>query len=550
MAVVKVKYNNREFTFNKGITLDVIAKEASADFEGEIINASIDNHLVDLNAKIQKDCEVKFYDFISLPGNRAYERGLTLLFVKAVRDVINCDVKVLHSIDKGIYCEILSNEKIDEVTVQKIKIRIRELVALSIPIQKLTVSRLDAIDYFTKVGQVDKANSLRYISNSNISLYQLDNVLDYFYGELPNNTKVLEKYDLKYLYDNYVILLSPHLYGNKDKLSFVSSDKLLDEFKRNDSYLNSIGIENASDLNESISNGDYGEVIRVSEAMQNNVLFGVADNISKNKDIKIILITGPSSSGKTTVSKKLSLYLKSKGIDPVSISIDDFYVDLKDRILDENGKPESERIEAIDVALFNLKINELLQGKETDMPKYDFIKGQKEYGKNVIKIKDKNVLVIEGIHAFDKRLLQDIPDRFKFKIYLSPLTALNVDNHNMFKSTDNRLIRRMVRDNLTRGSSASQTLATWRSVRDAEEEFILPYQKEANAIFNTSLVYELGVLKTYVEPLLFSVNEDDPNYDEAIRLINRFRGILAIPSDLVPNDSIIREFIGGSCFKS
>lgn len=550
MAVVKVKYNNREFTFNRGITLDVIAKEASADFEGEIINASIDNHLVDLNAKIQKDCEVKFYDFTSLPGNRAYERGLTLLFVKAVRDVINCDVKVLHSIDKGIYCEILSNEKIDEVTVQKIKIRIRELVALSIPIQKLTVSRLDAIDYFTKVGQVDKANSLRYISNSNISLYQLDNVLDYFYGELPNNTKVLEKYDLKYLYDNYVILLSPHLYGNKDKLSFVSSDKLLDEFKRNDSYLNSIGIENASDLNESISNGDYGEVIRVSEAMQNNVLFGVADNISKNKDIKIILITGPSSSGKTTVSKKLSLYLKSKGIDPVSISIDDFYVDLKDRILDENGKPESERIEAIDVALFNLKINELLQGKETDMPKYDFIKGQKEYGKNVIKIKDKNVLVIEGIHAFDKRLLQDIPDRFKFKIYLSPLTALNVDNHNMFKSTDNRLIRRMVRDNLTRGSSASQTLATWRSVRDAEEEFILPYQKEANAIFNTSLVYELGVLKTYVEPLLFSVNEDDPNYDEAIRLINRFRGILAIPSDLVPNDSIIREFIGGSCFKS
>lgn len=550
MAVVKVKYNNREFTFNKGITLDVIAKEASADFEGEIINASIDNHLVDLNAKIQKDCEVKFYDFTSLPGNRAYERGLTLLFVKAVRDVINCDVKVLHSIDKGIYCEVLSNEKIDEVTVQKIKIRIRELVALSIPIQKLTVSRLDAIDYFTKVGQVDKANSLRYISNSNISLYQLDNVLDYFYGELPNNTKVLEKYDLKYLYDNYVILLSPHLYGNKDKLSFVSSDKLLDEFKRNDSYLNSIGIENASDLNESISNGDYGEVIRVSEAMQNNVLFGVADNISKNKDIKIILITGPSSSGKTTVSKKLSLYLKSKGIDPVSISIDDFYVDLKDRILDENGKPESERIEAIDVALFNLKINELLQGKETDMPKYDFIKGQKEYGKNVIKIKDKNVLVIEGIHAFDKRLLQDIPDRFKFKIYLSPLTALNVDNHNMFKSTDNRLIRRMVRDNLTRGSSASQTLATWRSVRDAEEEFILPYQKEANAIFNTSLVYELGVLKTYVEPLLFSVNEDDPNYDEAIRLINRFRGILAIPSDLVPNDSIIREFIGGSCFKS
>ena len=183
------------------------------------------------------------------------------------------------------------------------------------------------------------------------------------------------------------------------------------------------------------------------------------------------------------------------------------------------------------------------------MPKYDFIKGQKEYGKNMIKIKDKNVLVIEGIHAFDKRLLQDIPDRFKFKIYLSPLTALNVDNHNMFKSTDNRLIRRMVRDNLTRGSSASQTLATWRSVRDAEEEFILPYQKEANAIFNTSLVYELGVLKTYVEPLLFSVNEDDPNYDEAIRLINRFRGILAIPSDSVPNDSIIREFIGGSCFK-
>ncbi len=550
MAVVKVRYNNREFTFNKGVTLDVVAKEAAADFESEIINASVDNHLVDLNTKIQKDCEVKFYDFTSLPGNRAYERGLILLFVKAVRDVINCDVKILHSIDKGIYCEILSNEKIDEVTVQRIKIRIRELVALSIPIQKLTVSRLDAIDYFTKVGQIDKANSLRYISNSNISLYQLDNVLDYFYGELPNSTKVLEKYDLKYLYDNYVVLLYPHLYGNKDKLSFISSDKLLDEFKRNDSYLNSIDVENASDLNKLISNGNYGEVIRISEAMQNNMLFEIADSISKSKDIKMILITGPSSSGKTTTSKKLSLYLKSKGIDPVSVSIDDFYVDLKDRVLDESGKPESERIEAIDVALFNQKINELLEGKETDMPKYDFIKGQKEYGKNIIKIKDKNILVIEGIHAFDKRLLEDVPERFKFKIYLCPLTALNVDNHNMFKSTDNRLIRRMVRDNLTRGSSASQTLLKWRGVRDAEEEFILPYQREADAVFNTSLVYELGVLKTYVEPLLFSVNEDDPNYDEAIRLINRFRGILAIPSDSVPSDSIIREFIGGSCFKS
>jgi len=298
-----------------------------------------------------------------------------------------------------------------------------------------------------------------------------------------------------------------------------------------------------------ISSGNYGDLIRVSEAISNNELFDIADKISKEKDLKVVLITGPSSSGKTTTARKLALFLKSKGLSPIPISVDDFYMDMKDRVLDENGEPEKEKIDAIDTSLFNKKISELLNKKEVYMPKYNFIKGEKEYDEKVTKMEDNSVLVIEGIHAFNEQLTEMIPDKNKFKIFICPLTPLNIDNHNIFKSVDNRLLRRIVRDNMTRGTSANVTLKLWENVRKEEEKNIIPYMRDADVIFNTSLAYELGVLKTYAEPLLFSVLEDDPNYDEAIRLINLFRVILSMPSENVPFDSIIREFIGGSCFK-
>ena len=346
------------------------------------------------------------------------------------------------------------------------------------------------------------------------------------------------------------MLLPPYTFEEDEKLNFDKNNKLIENVDVQAKYLENININTSVELNNTISTGKYGDVIRISESIFNNQLFKIVDNITKNKDIKIVLITGPSSSGKTTISKKLSLFLKSKGYNPIPISVDDFYTNIKDRVLDETGKPELEKIEAFDTNQFNKKVLELLNGNEVILPKFNFIEGKQEYDdKNKIQMKHKSILIVEGIHAFNEKLTEMIPDKNKFKLFISPVTPLNIDNHNLFKSTDNRLLRRIVRDNRTRGSSASTTLKIWKKVRKTEEESILPYSKEADEILNTSLVYELGVLKTYAEPLLFSVDEDDPNYDDALRLINIFRVILGIPSEDVPDDSIIREFIGGSCFK-
>lgn len=546
---VKINYNNKGYEYEKGVSLYDISKDFEKDFEKPIIIGSINNTLTSMETTVNKDCSVNFYDITSPLGNKTYERGLFFLFAKAVKDVLVCDVKIMHILDSGIYCEILTNDLISEVTIEKVKIRMRELVEKKLPITKIMVSRFDAMEYYQKINQIDKAESLKYISNSSVSLYRLDDMLDYFYGILPNNTKLIDTYNLKFLKENKVILMSPYLYNLEKPLKYDRNETLIQSIEENDKYLESLDIYTSVDLNKIISVGKYGDVIRLSESIQNNKLFSIADDISKDKDLKVVLITGPSSSGKTTMSRKLTLFLKSKGLKPVPISVDDFYTDLDKRVLDENGEPELERIEAIDTNLFNKVISELLEGKEVAMPKYDFISGKQIFTDKKIKLENKSVLIIEGIHAFNDKLTEMVPDKNKFKIFICPLTPLNIDNHNLFRETDNRLLRRIIRDNLNRGASASKTLEIWGMVRKAEEEMVFPYFKDANVIFNTSLAYELGVLKTYAEPLLFSVEKDDPNYDEAIRLINLFRVILGIPSEEVPSDSIIREFISGSCFK-
>lgn len=550
MANIKIRYKDEQYEYEKGTTLLDISKDFEKDFKSKIIVAQVNNRLTGLDTKLTRNAVVDFWDQASSLGNKTYSRGLYFVFLKAVKEVLNCDVKIMHLVDNGVYCEILTNNLISEVTVEKIKIKMRDIVEAAFPITKIMVSRLDAIDYFTKVNQPDKAESLRFISNSSISLYKLDDTLDYFYGVLPCNTSYITKFNVKYLKENKVILLPPYRFLSDEKLKFSKNDKLIEAVERNDEYLNNLHINTSVDLNNTISTGDYGDIIRMTETIQNNRMFEIVDKITKNKDLKIVLITGPSSSGKTTTSRKLSLFMRSKGFDPIPISVDDFYTNMEDRVLDENGKPEIEKIEAFDTKQFNNKVSELLDGKEVILPKFNFVEGKQEFNsKNKIKMSENSILIIEGIHAFNEKLTEMIPSKNKFKLYIYPLTPLSIDNHNLFKMTDNRLLRRIVRDNRMRGASASATLRMWQNVRKVEEETIVPYAKEADEIFNTSLIYELGVLKTYAEPLLFSVKEDDPNYDDAIRLINIFRVILGIPSDDVPNDSIIREFIGGSCFK-
>ncbi len=551
MSLIKVKYKNEEKEYEKGILISEIAEKYKDDYKHDILVATVDNRVTSLDTKLNKNCTLDFCDISSHSGHVAYEKGIFFLFSVAVREILNCDVKLLHSLDKGVYGEILTNNLISEVTIEKIKIKMKELCSSNLPITKIMVSRIDAIEYYNKINQMDKANSLRYISNSSISLYKLSDTLDFFYGILPNNTKLLKKFNVKFLKDNKFVLMIPDRtnFDFFENFKLIKDEKLLSSLEENDKYLESLKINTSVELNKMISSGNYGDLIRVSEAISNNELFDIADKISKEKDLKVVLITGPSSSGKTTTARKLALFLKSKGLSPIPISVDDFYMDMKDRVLDENGEPEKEKIDAIDTSLFNKKISELLNKKEVYMPKYNFIKGEKEYDEKVTKMEDNSVLVIEGIHAFNEQLTEMIPDKNKFKIFICPLTPLNIDNHNIFKSVDNRLLRRIVRDNMTRGTSANVTLKLWENVRKEEEKNIIPYMRDADVIFNTSLAYELGVLKTYAEPLLFSVLEDDPNYDEAIRLINLFRVILSMPSENVPFDSIIREFIGGSCFK-
>ncbi len=551
MSLIKVKFKNEEKEYEKGILISEIAEEYKDDYKHDILVATVDNRVTSLDTKLNKNCTLDFCDISSHSGHVAYEKGIFFLFSVAVREILNCDVKLLHSLDKGVYGEILTNNLISEVTIEKIKIKMKELCSSNLPITKIMVSRIDAIEYYNKINQMDKANSLRYISNSSISLYKLSDTLDFFYGILPNNTKLLKKFNVKFLKDNKFVLMIPDRtnFDFFENFKLIKDEKLLNSLEENDKYLESLKINTSVELNKMISSGNYGDLIRVSEAISNNELFDIADKISKEKDLKVVLITGPSSSGKTTTARKLALFLKSKGLSPIPISVDDFYMDMKDRVLDENGEPEKEKIDAIDTSLFNKKISELLNKKEVYMPKYNFIKGEKEYDEKVTKMEDNSVLVIEGIHAFNEQLTEMIPDKNKFKIFICPLTPLNIDNHNIFKSVDNRLLRRIVRDNMTRGTSANVTLKLWENVRKEEEKNIIPYMRDADVIFNTSLAYELGVLKTYAEPLLFSVLEDDPNYDEAIRLINLFRVILSMPSENVPFDSIIREFIGGSCFK-
>ena len=320
------------------------------------------------------------------------------------------------------------------------------------------------------------------------------------------------------------------------------------EFKNYDNWCEKLGVQNISGLNERVSTDSIDDIVLLSENIQNNNLFTIAKNISSNKNIKLILIAGPSSSGKTTTSKKLELFLKGFGLNPKSLSVDDYFVDREKTPLLEDGSYDFESLDAIDTNLFNKDLKDLLEGKEVITPTYNFILGKREYINEGLKLEDNDILIIEGLHALNERMTRLIDRKKKFKIYLCPLTVLSLDNHNRVKTTDNRLLRRLVRDNRTRGYTAEDTLLTWQRVRVGEEKYVFPFQDEADVVFNTSLIYELGVLKTYAEPLLFSVPEDSPVYKDAVRLLNLFKNILPIANDNIPKDSIIREFIGDGYF--
>lgn len=544
METVKINYKSKTYDFPSGISLLDISKNFQSEFDYDILIGKVNNDILPLDYKIVEDSTIDFYDLSSFIGNKVYERSAILLLVKATKDVLKEKVKVEHSIDKGIYCTInnLTKEKVDLILK-----RMKELVFANVPIEKLSANRIKMMQYYNKVGMYDKEDLLKYVSNTYVTIYKLDDVYDYMFGEMVLNTSYLKDFNLEYIQGNECVLMLP-LFCDRSKVScYVHHEKLFNSIVNYIDWSHKIGINTISDFNKMLSEGKWNDLIFISEATYNKSLLDIAHTISNNSKIKMVLISGPSCSGKTTTSKKLRSFLEAEGLIPFALSVDDYFKERDETPLDENGDKDFESINAIDTELFNEQLNKLLNHEEVLLPTYNFILGKKEY-KRKIKIPDNGILIIEGLHALNSDLTSKIDDSTKYKVYISPLTCLNLDNHNRLSTSDNRLIRRMVRDNLRRGYNASQTLDMWEKVRIGETKYVFPYQDVADVVLNTSLIYELSVLKVYAEPLLFSVEEDDENYNEALRLINTLRMILPMPGASIPLDSILREFIGNGCF--
>lgn len=549
---IKVNYKNLETKeFLTGTSLKKISESFSKYYNYPILIGKVDNNMTELNEPITRSCSIDFYDRSSGVGNSIYGRTAQFLLIVAIKKVLGNDTEVIieNSIDKGFYAKI-TNENINKTIIKKIEEKMKEISKTDYIINKVSVSRFDAIKFFKKKKQEDKVKVLKYISNSYINLYRIDDIYDYFYGDLAYSTGQIDDFKLTYIKGEGFVLSYPDTYNPECTLGYVHHEKLFNSFDNFAKWCQTIGISNAADLNEIISQGKYNELIRLSETYYNNQLSNIAEKIYNNKNnVRLVLIAGPSSSGKTTTSKKLEVYLQSKGIKTHQISIDDYFYNRDKTPRLPNGELDTESLNAVDVTLFNKHLTKLLEGETVELPEYNFLLGKREYNGKKLKIGKDDMIIIEGLHGLNDDLTLSIERKNKYKIYISALTQLNVDNHNRIHTSDTRKLRRIIRDNKYRSYNSSTTLKMWKTIREGEEKFIFPYQDDADVIVNSALVYEMGILKTYAEPLLFSVEETDENYPEALRLINLLRNILPIPSDDVPKDSVLREFIGGSCFK-
>ena len=545
---IEVIINDEIYKYSKGITLQEIYMEHQEKHQYPIILARVNNRQKELSFQLKENSKVEFIDLTSPEGNRAHINGLTFILICAVKKLFgnNANVIIQHSIDKGIYFQ--TTFRLTEEKLQKIKEEMNNIISKDLPITKLTIDRLDAKKYYKDIGENVKAEVLKYNTDNYIHLYRLGNNYNYFYNLMPPSTGKIKDFDLTYESTSGLILRFPTVYI-KDKIpDYLHHPKMFDVFREFKQWGKLIGIENSVDLNRIVSTGKISDLIKIDETLQSNRLLNIAKTINdKKNDVKIVLIAGPSSSGKTTTSRKLCMYLKSFGLKPKTIGMDDYFVDKKDNPVDENGNPDFECLEALDLKLFDNQIAALLRGEKVKIPTYNFIFGEKEF-RTDLQLHENDILIIEGIHALDKKILTNIPKEKKYKIYICPLTELNIDDHNRIPTTDNRLLRRIVRDNRTRNYSVEDTLKQWPSVRAGEEKYIFPFQDESDATINSAAIYEIGVLKTYAEPLLYSVESDSPYYEEAKRLIRFLRLFLPIPSDSIPEDAVIREFIGGGYF--
>ena len=536
----------------EGATFADVAKDFSGTVNGPIMLARQKNKLRELHQKIRTCDDVTFYGIENDEAMRVYRRGVLILMTKAVYELWGSEslVVVEHSLQKNLYCEIRKPEmEMTEEVLAKIEGKMREYVAADLPICKRTMRKEDAREIARRQGMPDKDELFRYRRASNVNLYELDGFYDYFYGYMPASTGDLKVFSLM-AYENGFLIRFPDPKQPEVLREFSNPKKISSVFLEQMHWCQLMGVKNVAELNHTLTQGKFGDLIRINEALHEKKIAEIADMIHQRLDkVRVVLIAGPSSSGKTSFANRLCIQLQVLGIQPHKISLDDYFVERDKTPVDENGKRNYEHIQALDLPLLNDDLKKMIAGELVDLPTYNFVTGKREYNGNRIQAKKGEILVLEGIHGLNDMLTSEIPAEQKFKIFISAMTQLNVDDHNRISTSDSRLIRRIVRDYQFRGRDAAETIRTWNDVTDGEAENIFPYQENADAIFNSATIYELSVLKQYAEPQLFAIGEDQPEYITAKRLIKFLGYFLAAPGTEIPNNSLIKEFVGGSCFK-
>lgn len=550
MEEIKIIINNKQYQFPKGTTLEEISKKVVEEYNAPILVGIIDNEMHELTKTVEKDSQISFLTYLDRLGNRIYQKSLVFLLTYAFKELYGYEynIKTCHNIDNQI--KIKSSMPITKQVLEELTNKMKEIANENLEIKKCLVTKKDAMKYFSSINDQEKVKALSYITDRTVTLYKLGDMYNYFYTVMPINTKVFDKFKLEYLNETRFMLQYPLSFLNGNIKEYTSIPLVEEAFDEDYKLAKRLNIHTSSDVNDAITKGTINDIIKLNEVISSNKLLELAKEIDDKKDqIKIVLIAGPSSSGKTTTSKKLSMYLKSFGLKPKALSTDDYFIPREKTPKLPNGDYDYESINSIDLELFNNHLTKLLNNEEVEIPTFNFYKGIGEYLGNTLKLEKNDILIIEGLHCLNEKLTASIPKENKFKVYISPLSDLNIDNHNMIATSDIRLLRRIVRDSRTRGYSAEHTIKTWRTVRKGEEANIFPYQNEACHVFNTAFIYELGVIKPYAEAVLYSINTTSEYYEEARRLLNLLNMFLTIPSDMVPNDSILREFIGNSYFE-
>jgi len=537
--------------FPAGMPYGEVLEAFPLQTEYPVVLIMSNGRLRELHKILKRDCVIEPITIADRIGHKAYKRSMSMLLLKAIYYVAgrsNVHRVVLHyTVSNGLYYTIDGNVKIDEAFLAKVKSYMLELVEKKLPIMKRSVELETARELFLKHGMLDKEKLFRYRRVSRVNIYSLEDFEDYFYGFMLWHTGYLKYFEL-YAYDDGLVLQMPEQSTPEHMAPFVPSPRIFQVQKEAEKTGEMLEVDTVGAMNELISKGGMQKLIMISEALQEGKISRIAEDIANHKNVKFIMIAGPSSSGKTTFSHRLSIQLAAHGLKPHPIAMDNYFVNREDTPLDENGDRNYECLEAIDVEQFNKDMTGLLKGEQIEIPRFNFAEGKREYKGDFLQLGPEDVLVLEGIHGLNDKLSHTLPRENKYKVYISALTQLNIDEHNRIPTTDGRLIRRMVRDNRTRGTSAKDTLAMWASVRRGEENNIFPYQEEADAMFNSALIYELAVLKNYAEPILFQIPKGCPEYYEANHLLKFLDYFMGVPSDTIPNNSILREFVGGGCF--